>query len=182
MGLKPYLAMQERGIKVLGLNAIVNEIQALAKAHVEAKAEEEAKRQAEEGRKARELANFLTRKMEREQRKAKNAQKEAQRAERRAERKKQKQKKEASIRKLSRKRLNSKKDFKRMKSQITGANTGRKVVLPTAPTFVERMAETKQFKAVQTQRRNEKLQAKIAEISGDWRLACKLNIMLEGVA
>lgn len=182
VGLKPYLAMQEKGIKVLGLDAVVNEIKLLAEAQAEAKAKKEEKTKTEEERKARELANYLRRKEERQARRAENARKEARRAERRAKNKEQQQKKEASVRKLSRKRLNSKKAFKRMKAQIAGANTGRKVALPTAPTFKDRVAETKQFKGVQATRRKQKLQAKIAEISGDWRLVCKLNIMLEGVA
>lgn len=179
VGLKPYFAIQRKGIKVLGLDAVQSQIQAKA----QAKAKKEEKRKAEEERKTRELANFLTRKMEREARKAEKARKEARRAEKRATKKKEKEEKEASVRKLPKKRLGyTKKQKKRMKAQIKGAATGRKVDLPTAPTMKERMAETKKFKAVQATRRKQKLQAKIAEISGDWRLACKLNIMLEGVA
>lgn len=183
VGLKPYLAMKKKGIKVLGLDAVVNEIELQAKLKAEAKAEKEAKRQAEEERKARELANFLTRKMEREARKAEKARKEARRAEKRATKKKEKEEKEASVKKLPKKRLGyTKKQKKRMKAQIKGAATGRKVALPTGPTLKERMAETAKFKAVQRKRSRQKLQAKMIEVCGDWRLACKLNMMLEGVA
>ena len=177
VGLKAYLAMQENGIKVLGLDAVQSQIQAKA----QAKAKKEAQAKAEEERKARELVSYLLRKQEREARKEANARKEAQRTERRAKNKKQKEEREASIRKLSRKRLNSKTKFNRMVKQMKKKATGRKVALPTGPTLKERMAETKKFKAVQQKRRKQKLQAKIAEISGDWRLACKL-MMLEGVA
>jgi hypothetical protein len=182
VGLKPYLAMQGKGIKVLGLDATVNQIQALAEAKAEAKARKKEKIKAEEERKARELALFLKRQEEREQRKKQKARKEARRAEKRAERKAKKEKQEASVRKLSRKRLNSNRAFKRIKAQIKGADAGRKVFLPAAPTTEQRAAETAKFKAVQAERQKQKLQAKIAEISGDWRLACKLNMMLEGVA